>query len=327
MPAVHVVEPFEHISGIAHRYGFRDFHTIWDHPANAALKRRRENPHVLLAGDQLTIPDREDRIETRPTDQHHRFVARGQSLKLNVRLLDESGLPVRDLPAVLTVESVHTDEKTDGDGRLSLTIPPGSAHGHLLVNTGGTVKVREGSAAGAGAPSSAGAGSASRSTGPSRAAPETGTGAAGPRTPGSTGASAFPRPGCDNDGTSPGPSRETPEPARALDRGVPPVEKPTAPDAPERPPVTGFTPVTATWFEVDLPLGVGELDPVDTVSGWTARLHNLGYEPGPFREPATPGERRRQRSAVEEFQCDQRLVVDGVMGPGTQAKLKQAHGA
>jgi hypothetical protein len=30
---------------------------------------------------------------------------------------------------------------------------------------------------------------------------------------------------------------------------------------------------------------------------------------------------------VEEFQCDQRLVVDGVMGPGTQAKLKQAHGA
>lgn len=54
MSAVHVVQPFEHISGIAHRYGFRDSHTIWDHPDNAALKRPREDPHVLLAGDQLT---------------------------------------------------------------------------------------------------------------------------------------------------------------------------------------------------------------------------------------------------------------------------------
>jgi peptidoglycan hydrolase-like protein with peptidoglycan-binding domain len=32
------------------------------------------------------------------------------------------------------------------------------------------------------------------------------------------------------------------------------------------------------------------------------------------------------RSAVEEFQCDHDLTVDGICGPTTQAKLKQVHG-
>jgi murein L,D-transpeptidase YcbB/YkuD len=31
-------------------------------------------------------------------------------------------------------------------------------------------------------------------------------------------------------------------------------------------------------------------------------------------------------SAVEEFQCDHGLTVDGKCGPATQARLKQAHG-
>jgi len=32
------------------------------------------------------------------------------------------------------------------------------------------------------------------------------------------------------------------------------------------------------------------------------------------------------RSAVEEFQCDHDLTVDGDCGPQTQAKLKQVYG-
>ena len=32
------------------------------------------------------------------------------------------------------------------------------------------------------------------------------------------------------------------------------------------------------------------------------------------------------RSAVEEFQCDQKLSVDGVVGPATRARLVKAYG-
>jgi peptidoglycan hydrolase-like protein with peptidoglycan-binding domain len=31
-------------------------------------------------------------------------------------------------------------------------------------------------------------------------------------------------------------------------------------------------------------------------------------------------------SAVEQFQCDQKIAVDGDIGPATQATLKAAHG-
>ena len=72
----------------------------------------------------------------------------------------------------------------------------------------------------------------------------------------------------------------------------------------------------------DLALKVGHLDPVEEISGQLARLNNLGYQAG-------EGDANDMdfRSAVEEFQCDNGLAVDGVCGPNTQAKLKDVHGS
>jgi hypothetical protein len=72
-----------------------------------------------------------------------------------------------------------------------------------------------------------------------------------------------------------------------------------------------------------LQISIGELDPIDSLSGQAARLNNLGYSAG---TPATVDDPQFE-SAVEEFQCDQSLLpVDGVPGPQTQARLKQVHG-
>lgn len=79
-------------------------------------------------------------------------------------------------------------------------------------------------------------------------------------------------------------------------------------------------------IEIDMHIGIGHLDPVDTVTGQIARLNNLGYDAGPVEVPADEEEAARNRSAAEEFQCDQGLKVDGVCGPKTQDKLKEAHG-
>ncbi len=67
---------------------------------------------------------------------------------------------------------------------------------------------------------------------------------------------------------------------------------------------------------------IGYLDPVDKVSGQTGRLNNLGYFAGNVNQPDNPA----FKSAVEEFQCDHGLTVDGKCGPITQSKLKQVHG-
>lgn len=85
--------------------------------------------------------------------------------------------------------------------------------------------------------------------------------------------------------------------------------------------------------ETTIPLRIGHLDPLDTVPGQIARLNNLGYEAGELPDhPLSPEEERETLqspeflSAVEEFQCDQGLKVDGKCGPQTQAKLKELHG-
>jgi N-acetylmuramoyl-L-alanine amidase len=71
-----------------------------------------------------------------------------------------------------------------------------------------------------------------------------------------------------------------------------------------------------------IPVKIGYLDPADTVSGQKARLSNLGYYFGEIDS----SEDDEFNSAIEEFQCDNDLVVDGICGPATQGKLKQIHG-
>ncbi len=69
-------------------------------------------------------------------------------------------------------------------------------------------------------------------------------------------------------------------------------------------------------------LKIGHLDPVEEFSGQKARLNNLGYRAG----DATSSDDPQFLSALEEFQCNAKLKVDGASGPKTQSKLKELHG-
>ena len=72
-----------------------------------------------------------------------------------------------------------------------------------------------------------------------------------------------------------------------------------------------------------LQISIGELDPIDSLSGQAARLNNLGYFAG---APDTADD-AQFKSAVEEFQCDESITpVDGLPGSQTQDKLKQVYG-
>jgi Putative peptidoglycan binding domain/LysM domain len=67
---------------------------------------------------------------------------------------------------------------------------------------------------------------------------------------------------------------------------------------------------------------IGYLDPIETITGVQERLKNLGYYGG----EVDGVESKQILSAIEEFQCDHGLTVDGIAGPNTQAKLKKIHG-
>ena len=66
---------------------------------------------------------------------------------------------------------------------------------------------------------------------------------------------------------------------------------------------------------------IGHLDPVEEKSGQLARLTSLGYYDGPKEAPDD-----QFQSAVEEFQCEHQLPVNGLCNAQTQAKLMQIHG-
>ena len=90
----HIVKPGEHLSTIAEIHGFRDYKTIWDDAANAALRAKRDNPHVLHPGDTVAIPDRHEKVEPGATTQQHVFqVSLGRLfVRLKVRDLDFKAL-------------------------------------------------------------------------------------------------------------------------------------------------------------------------------------------------------------------------------------------
>jgi N-acetylmuramoyl-L-alanine amidase len=73
MSSTHTVAQGEYLSGIAKHYGFANHVTIWNHPQNAALKKLRVNPNVLLPGDQAFIPDKAPKQESAPTGRTSRF--------------------------------------------------------------------------------------------------------------------------------------------------------------------------------------------------------------------------------------------------------------
>lgn len=90
-------------------------------------------------------------------------------------------------------------------------------------------------------------------------------------------------------------------------------------------PDTVFVTLGAELQEVEL--DVAALQPLDTFSGVRARLENLGYEPGALGPDGDPEDAYGFRMAVEDFQCDHGLLVDGVVGTNTLAMLAGVHGA
>lgn len=68
---------------------------------------------------------------------------------------------------------------------------------------------------------------------------------------------------------------------------------------------------------------VGNLDPIDTLSGVQGRCNLLGFDCGVV--DGIMG--KKTRVGVKEFQYEHELEVDGIPGPKTKAALKQKFGS
>lgn len=135
MSSVHVVRRGECLSQIAFQHGFRDYRALYDHPDNAALRKKRPNPNVLFPGDEIAIPTHECYAAKVPVGRSHTFVARMPSKVLRLRLLASDGRPLTDADYAIEVDGVVVEgNKTDRDGYLEHAIPLHVRHAVVRVD-------------------------------------------------------------------------------------------------------------------------------------------------------------------------------------------------
>lgn len=129
----YTVKQGDHLSRIAQQNGFRDYRTIWDHPQNGDLKRKRANPNVLMPGDVLFIPDKQNKQEKAPTGAAHVFQIKRTKLILRLAVLDFDNRPVANADCELEVEGRKYSLKTDAKGKIEQAIEPASEKGVLRI--------------------------------------------------------------------------------------------------------------------------------------------------------------------------------------------------
>jgi hypothetical protein len=134
MSETHIVQAGEYMEMIAEKYGFRDYHVIYDHANNAAFKTKRPNPHLLFPGDSVFIPDMDPGHEPADTDKKHKFVLKAQKIKFQV-YIRRNGKPFANQAYKLKVGEQTITDRTGADGLIKKDIPVGEPLG-LLTFTG-----------------------------------------------------------------------------------------------------------------------------------------------------------------------------------------------
>ncbi len=166
----YIVRAGDDLFSIAYDAG-HDWQHLWNLGANADLKRIREHPNRLLPGDRLTVPAITIKQVSGTVDAQHKFRVKNVPLQLLLRIMKppdltgqkaaqetdqedaEEALNVTgadpDAPAAqddtpwagvdytLDIDSVTLTGQTDGDGKITVDLPPGATLGTLRLNLAG----------------------------------------------------------------------------------------------------------------------------------------------------------------------------------------------
>jgi N-acetylmuramoyl-L-alanine amidase len=123
---------------IAEANGFL-WETLWNHGDNAELKERRKDPNVLFPGDIVVIPELTPRIESAPTEERTTFVKKTNRVQVRLRLLDLKRNPRANIEYTATVDSIISSGRSDGEGYITLNVPPNASELKLKVTEGSKI--------------------------------------------------------------------------------------------------------------------------------------------------------------------------------------------
>lgn len=138
----HVIKQGECIGKIAERYGFFPA-TIWEHDANAALKElRHDNMYILLANDEVVIPEKRQKTEAAEAGKHLTIERKGVPEFLHIRFLNDDESPRAGVPYLLSLTTGRGDAeaeisgKTDAQGFVNQAVSPDITQATIVLNPG-----------------------------------------------------------------------------------------------------------------------------------------------------------------------------------------------
>ncbi len=129
----HVVSQGECLATIAKRYYFADWRTLYDHPDNAPLKRKRPNPNLLYPGDVLVIPDKQPKQDTVASKLKHQYTLRTLETILRLKVADDEGAAYANRRYQLTFDGAAFEGITGADGLIEHPVAPDADKAELLV--------------------------------------------------------------------------------------------------------------------------------------------------------------------------------------------------
>lgn len=121
------------LTSIAARFGFRDYRVIYEHPENAAFRKKRKNPNVIQPGDRLFIPDRGEKAVGCATGRAHRFTLKRPRKELRLVLIDPDGKPIGGKPYKLVVAGKTIEKRTGSDGVIHERVPVDAEEATLTI--------------------------------------------------------------------------------------------------------------------------------------------------------------------------------------------------
>jgi len=129
---VYKVNQGECLSSISKKFGFKNWNALYDHPKNKSLKEKRPNPSLISPGDEIFIPDRQQKTESCEGKKKHVFVKKVPRVHFRVKLKDEQGDPFDKKKYILEVGGVKYEGTTD-KGEVKEEIPADAERAKLSL--------------------------------------------------------------------------------------------------------------------------------------------------------------------------------------------------
>lgn len=107
--------------------------SVWNDPANAALKEARKDGELLLPGDRLTVRAVQAKSVGGATGKRHVFKRKGTPATVTLYLQDEEGAPFAGKRWELSAGDAVQSGTTGDDGKIEAAIDPSTGEGELTV--------------------------------------------------------------------------------------------------------------------------------------------------------------------------------------------------